>query len=66
MIKRCIENFINGNLTDAKNQAICLKIQSLYNSMRNYYGWSHEKAYATAQYLKHPSNESFQAACNAK
>ena len=66
MINDCIDNFINGNLSDAKRQATRLTKIGLYKRMRSLYGWSHAKAFTAAHYLKNPSQVTFQAACDAK
>lgn len=65
-MKRLIENFINGNLTDAKKDAKRFRLQTIYNTLRRDHGFSHERAYATAYYLKYPSQETYQKACDAK
>lgn len=59
----CIENFENGNLSDAKAQAKHLTKASLYRTMRRTFGWSHEKAFASATYLKAPSQATYDTAC---
>jgi hypothetical protein len=63
--KTCILNFVNGNLSDARDQAKALSKVSLYRSMRRTFGWSHSKALATARYLKNPSQFTFDSACTA-
>jgi len=58
-----IENFINGNLADAKKSAkrfSRLKIAEYLMSI----GWSATKAYKTSLYLK--GLATFQEACDAK
>lgn len=65
-MKRLVENFINGNLTDAKNDAKRFRLDTIYKALRRDHGFSHEKAYATAYYLKNPSQETYQKACDAK
>lgn len=63
-IDRCIENYLNGNLADAKAMAKRHGRIALYNRMRNVYGWSIDKSLATANYLK--GRGSWQAACDSR
>jgi hypothetical protein len=62
-LSTCIDNYINGNLSDAKAQAKRLSKVSLYRSMRRTYGWDHARAFTAATYLKEPSQATFDAAC---
>lgn len=62
-MKSMIENFINGNLTDAKAQAKRLNFLRIVQSLRDDYGYSAFKALKTAEYLK--GHGSFQTACDA-
>jgi hypothetical protein len=61
----CIDNYINGNLSDAKRQAKRISLPSLQGYMVYNLGWNPEKASAVATYLKHPSPDTFQASCDA-
>lgn len=65
-MKRLVENFINGNLIDATKNAKRFRLQTIYNALRRDYEFSHERAYSTAYYLKYPSQETYQKACDAK
>ena len=65
-MKRLIENYINGNLTNAKDDARRFSLMKIYTALRRDHGFSHSRAYATAFYLKNPSQESYQKACDAK
>lgn len=58
-----IENFINGNLSTAKTQAKRRSFMSIVLALRESYGFSAEKALATAAFLK--GQGSFQQACDA-
>lgn len=62
-MKKLIENFINGNLTDAKEQAQRHSWKKIFQALRDDYGYSEAKAIATADYLK--GEGSFQRACDA-
>jgi hypothetical protein len=61
-----IDNFINGNLSDAKRQARAFTAYQIARALRDVYGYSVRKAIATSHYLKYPSQVTFQAACDAK
>jgi hypothetical protein len=58
-----IENFINGNLTDAKKQAKRFNLFRIVETLREEFGFSAHKSLKTAEYLK--GYGSFQAACDA-
>ena len=60
----CINNYINGNLTDAKRQAKQMSCSSIYFALQNDYGKSWEVAFAITAYLK--GRITFQAACDAE
>lgn len=62
----CINNYINGNLKDAKRQAKRFSGVALYRTLRESYGYSHPSAFAIAFYLKHPSQIRYDAACKAE
>lgn len=47
-----IENFINGNLTEARKMAARSKMTTLYRCCRKEFNKSHKAAFAIAQYLK--------------
>lgn len=57
-----IENFINGNLTDAKRQAKRFSYAAIRAALEDM-GYSVRKAALTADYLK--TGEGFQSACDA-
>ena len=57
-------NLINGNLTDARNAARRPGFQRLREYAETKLGWSGEKAYFAARYLK--GTGSFQTYCDAK
>lgn len=59
-----IQNFINGNLKDAKKQAKRFSELRIFTALRENYGFSEKKALLTAHYLK--TGEGFQAACDAQ
>lgn len=58
----CIANYVNGNLTDACEQAKRINIHTLVNVMVEM-GKPRSTAIAIAHYLKHPSQEAFDFAC---
>lgn len=58
-----LENFINGNLTDAKRQAKRFSHSAIRNALMDDYGYSANKAALTADYLK--TGTGFQSACDA-
>lgn len=60
----CIENYINGNLTDSKKQAKRFSSDRLITYLHIDLGWSALKAIATAKYLK--GRGSLQEACNTE
>lgn len=57
------ENFINGNLEDAKRQSKRYSLWRIYEAGQEI--WSRNKAAAVAIYLKHPNQRTFQKACDA-
>lgn len=61
-----LNNFINGNLKEAKRQAIQFSQLAIAKCLRNYYGYSVKKAILTSVYLKNPSQSAYQSACDAK
>ena len=58
----CIDNYTNGNLTDACEQAKRIGIHNLVDVMVEG-GKPRSTAIAIAHYLKHPSQEAFDFAC---
>ena len=58
-----INDFINGNLKDARKGAEEFGVGALVRCMEHYYGYSENKARAVALWLK--TGEEFQAACDA-
>jgi hypothetical protein len=63
-LEKIINNYINGNLTDAKNGAKRTNIRALKDYMQEYYGYSVNKATMIALYLK--GEATFKDACNAE
>lgn len=64
-IDQIASDLINGNLTDAKRRAKRASFDAIVNHFTESGGYSNEKALRAAAYLKHPSQESFQAYCDA-
>lgn len=58
-----INNFLNGNLSDAKEQAKNFGLTSIAAFLEDEYGWTRNKARRTADYLK--GRGTYQAACDA-
>lgn len=58
----CIDNYINGNLMDAKRGAKRVSYQTLRDTLVEEYGKSLEAACAIADFLK--GKGSFQRACD--
>lgn len=58
-----IRNYINGNLSDARQLARRVKAIVIYQALRARYGKSETAAAAIANYLK--GHGTFQAACDA-
>lgn len=61
--REAIDNYVNGNLTDAKRLAKRLSWVRLVNMLVNEYGKTTSAAQVIAGYLK--GHCSFQAACDA-
>lgn len=57
------DNFVNGNLSDAKRQAKRFSLWRIYWAAQ--LRWSRTKAAAVAIYLKYPNQRTFQKACDA-
>ena len=62
-MKTMIENFINGNIRTAREQAKNKSGLAIMWALRDDYGWSQDKAEKTAHFLK--TGEGWQAACDA-
>jgi len=58
-----IENYLNGNLADAKKQAKRIAWPNLYAALRCEYGRGEAEAAKITDYLK--GRTTFQAACDA-
>lgn len=58
-----IENYVNGNLATAKAKAKRFGFMAILTALRDEYGYSSDKAIATAAFLK--GQGTFQAACDA-
>lgn len=61
----CIKNLVNGNLTTAKKQAERLTATCLFQTAMEDFGFTERRANKAARYLKNPSQETFQAYCDA-
>lgn len=57
-----IENYLNGNLADAKERAKKFSCKKIHDALVSEFGFSPEKAFATAWYLK--TGKGFQQACD--
>ncbi|MEI6423721.1 MAG: hypothetical protein WCP55_16000 [Lentisphaerota bacterium] len=62
-MEQLIDNFINGNLNDARKQAKRFKLIAIRTRLEDY-GLSFKKAQLIAEYLK--TGEGYQAACDAE
>lgn len=51
-MKACIENYLNGNLADAKKQAKRISFVDLYEALSINYGYKSIAAFNIAQFLK--------------
>ena len=65
-MQEMIVNLINGNLTDAKNQAKGFTYRQIINGGIYFGGFSRNKALKAAVYLCQPSQYTFQDYCDAK
>lgn len=63
-MNRMLENYINGNLTDARNQAKRFGRSRIVLALMDQLGYSRNKATVTAYWLK--TGKGWQAACDAK
>ena len=59
-----INNYINGNLTEAKAQATKYTVSRIRSELIDSLGYSSKKAQLTAEWLK--GKGSYQAACDAE
>lgn len=60
---KMINNYVNGNLTEAKAQAKKYTVARIREELIDSLGYTFEKAQLTAEYLK--TGEGYQAACDA-
>ena len=58
-----IDNYINGNLTDARRMAKGKKLDAITRCMKEDYGFSDKKAMFVAMFLKNKAT--FQESCDA-
>ena len=58
-----IDNFINGNVTTARQQAKRFSGLAIMQTLRDNYGWSQVKSELAAHFLK--TGEGFQRYCDA-
>jgi len=65
-MEQVLEDYINGNLSDAKRRVRKKKytFRQVYMAARNMF--SEKKAMAVTFYLTEPSQETFQAACDSE
>lgn len=63
IMRSVINNYINGNLGDAKTGAVRHSWEQLFKSCRDDFGMVEGEARKVADYLK--GKGTFQAACNA-
>ena len=63
-MKTMIENYVNGNLKDARRAAKRFSHAAIRAALRESLGYSLNKAALTADWLK--TGEDFQTACDAK
>jgi hypothetical protein len=63
-MKTMLENYLNGNLADARRQARNLSHAAIRRALMDGPGYSLNKAALTADYLK--TGDNFQAACDAE
>lgn len=62
-MKTMIDNLINGNLADAKQQAKRYRRSKIYGYLMDQ-GWNHSRAVTATNYLK--TGEGFQAYADAR
>jgi hypothetical protein len=63
-LQNTIENFINGNLTDAKKKAKRFSIRKLFDCAHDDFGYSENKARLIAFYLK--GEATFEEVCQVE
>jgi len=63
-LENIIENYINGNITTARKAAKRISQTTIYQCLRNDFGYSEVKAHWTALHIK--TGEGWQEACDAK
>lgn len=63
-MKTLLENYVNGNLKDARKQAARFSHKAIRAALMDGLGYSLNKAALTADWLK--TGEGFQAACDAE
>ena len=63
-MKRMIENWINGNLAEARKQARRHSLTRIRTTLENEYGYSAIKSALVAIWLK--TGEGYQASCDAE
>lgn len=63
ILSSLVDNWINGNRTDAKKQAQRFTQWTLWEYLTQYRDWSSANAAAVAVYLK--GGDNYQAACDA-
>lgn len=51
-VKHCLDNFINGNLSDARRQAKRYSSRTLHDTLEDQYGFSFDRSYRIVHYLK--------------
>jgi hypothetical protein len=61
-IQTIIDNYFNGNLTDAQNEAKKVSLKSIISYLEDSLGYDYNKALLTACYLK--NQISFSDLCN--
>lgn len=66
LMRTMLNNFINGNLKEAKRQARSFTVYQIARALHDMYGVSVTKARLSAFYLRNPSQTAYQLACDAK
>jgi hypothetical protein len=59
-------NFINGNIQDAKRKAKRIGAGTIAQHLRDEYGWTPDRAWITAAFLKNDPAITWQQVCDAK
>jgi hypothetical protein len=60
-----INNLINGNLSDAKRQALKYSVKKMKEYLMEELGWDALKAFRACRYLKFPSQHTFNLWCES-